>query len=78
MKNKKIKQAVFSENSVLSVTSKVLFYQGHGRKTSKKQIVLKKIQSVLLTHLKKHDNLENALLWQDMPTMLMQQSRLML
>ena len=29
--------------------------------------VLKKIQSVLLTHLKKHDNLENALLWQDMP-----------
>ena len=29
--------------------------------------MLKKIQSVLLTHLKKHDNLENALLWQDMP-----------
>ena len=28
---------------------------------------MKKIQSVLLTHLKKHDNLENALLWQDMP-----------
>ena len=25
------------------------------------------MQSVLLTHLKKHDNLENALLWQDMP-----------
>ena len=67
MKNKKIKQAVFSENSVLSITSKVLFLQGHGRKTSKKQIVLKKIQTVLLTHLKKHDNLENALLWQDMP-----------
>ena len=32
-----------------------------------KFLVLKKIQSVLLTHLKKHDNLENALLWQDMP-----------